>query len=601
MPVPASSADPPRGGGGDAPPTPVPNAHRRKKKSRVDPKGGVIRGREGPGEVASTAACGYGRGRASPPLPSPPDADDDAALAALSVEPPENRSSSLSIDPGGWISHSPLPPPRIGAKTSAVVGGPRAPARLLPELLPGCRRLVDIASPAGLPGCEARSESDLESELREGGGSDTDADAWISDAIAGRGTPPPTSTEGLEGLRRVEGLFQTATRAIDEIERMAAAAAEPKEGMVSVPPPAAVGGGGERAAASGGMKPSAKQQRAAARHRARIEHLEKAQLAGIRRRRGESGSGDELSGDAPEDATPPASARAALAFNSLRAALVVLVPMMCHPRRLDETLTMAEGVCLRNGAKDEKKGRLKNKRCYLLGTHVFGTTTVGGLSSLERRLGRMTSMVDPNLFSRIERKDASLLSDPPAASLRLVAGGGEGAAGIRSPSSVAVDALGPFLIREGAAQRQMAEEIDVAVIRGRFERSKDDRDRHGDSIKSSREALIQAIRKRFLDARIDVYGSCLSELTLDRSSDVDLSLEFPEVYKIHRQFVEGKITASWYDKQMRNFVFQIQRSLSNHANGRFTNVISVTNARVPVVKGTDPLAGNPHSEDGSLR
>ena len=132
------------------------------------------------------------------------------------------------------------------------------------------------------------------------------------------------------------------------------------------------------------------------------------------------------------------------------------------------------------------------------------------------------------------------------------------------------------------------------------------------SIEKLRSRIENRIRKvgyaqKFKDARLEVYGSCLSGLSLGKNADVDLSLTFFEAIDQKKQFEDGVLTANKYSKSVTDSVFQIKRKLEqSRRSGKdkgfdFTRIEAIPRARVPVIKGIYKDANNPHSDDGALQ
>lgn len=108
------------------------------------------------------------------------------------------------------------------------------------------------------------------------------------------------------------------------------------------------------------------------------------------------------------------------------------------------------------------------------------------------------------------------------------------------------------------------------------------------------------LKERFPEARVSIYGSCLSNLSLGKGADVDLSLWIPKAEELQVGFEEGRLEANKYQKAMKSLVFQVFHKLK-HCGKMFGDLQPVTRARVPVVKGTYNFAKNPYSSDGSLK
>ena len=173
-----------------------------------------------------------------------------------------------------------------------------------------------------------------------------------------------------------------------------------------------------------------------------------------------------------------------------------------------------------------------------------------------------------------------------------------------------------------AAARERAKTLDerfslIVGITGSTEYQK--RKKYLLSIEKLRHRVEQRIRHgrknhEFEDARLDVYGSCLSGLSLGKNADVDLSLTFSEAIEKKMDFEAGSLTAKKYNRHVTDTVYKIKRKLElsrpmggNPRRGggqsmveEFCDIEAVPRARVPVIKGVYMDANNPHSEDGSL-
>jgi DNA polymerase sigma len=123
--------------------------------------------------------------------------------------------------------------------------------------------------------------------------------------------------------------------------------------------------------------------------------------------------------------------------------------------------------------------------------------------------------------------------------------------------------------------------------------------RYLDSIHALRQCLSQILTRRFPNSRLSVYGSCLSDLSTGTSADVDLSLHVEALESAKTSFDAGKMSVLQYQKILKTHVYQTCRALESR-RGEFVNMVPVTRARVPVVKGTWIKANNPHSADGSI-
>ena len=120
------------------------------------------------------------------------------------------------------------------------------------------------------------------------------------------------------------------------------------------------------------------------------------------------------------------------------------------------------------------------------------------------------------------------------------------------------------------------------------------------AVRKLHQTVSKILKNRFQGARVSIYGSCLSNLSLGKGADVDLSLWLPQADTIQCNFQAGTMDATNYERQMKQFVFQVFHKLKNR-NQEFAEMQPVTRARVPVVKGTYLLANNPYATDGSIK
>jgi hypothetical protein len=123
---------------------------------------------------------------------------------------------------------------------------------------------------------------------------------------------------------------------------------------------------------------------------------------------------------------------------------------------------------------------------------------------------------------------------------------------------------------------------------------------YNSAVSKLRQKISDILQERFPDARISIYGSCLSDLSLGKGADVDLSLWMPKAEQLRNDFERGRLEANAYEKRMKSFVFQVFHKLNNCGH-MFRDLQPVTRARVPVVKGTYNFAKNPYAADGSLK
>jgi hypothetical protein len=119
------------------------------------------------------------------------------------------------------------------------------------------------------------------------------------------------------------------------------------------------------------------------------------------------------------------------------------------------------------------------------------------------------------------------------------------------------------------------------------------------SVTKLHDRINTVLKQKYPTARLSIYGSCLSDLSLAKSSDVDLSLYLDRAADIRKLFEKGHVTVKKYEAEMKNLVYGVTRKLEGRPN-EFTEMQPVAHARVPVVKGRALKLDNPHTADGSL-
>jgi len=103
----------------------------------------------------------------------------------------------------------------------------------------------------------------------------------------------------------------------------------------------------------------------------------------------------------------------------------------------------------------------------------------------------------------------------------------------------------------------------------------------------------------FKGCRLEVYGSCLSDLSIEKASDVDISIYIPQLQHAKDRFKRGELSPSKYAAELKKYILSVQKKLSEFGND-FSQIVAVTSARVPVIKGCYLNSQNPHTKDSSL-
>lgn len=125
------------------------------------------------------------------------------------------------------------------------------------------------------------------------------------------------------------------------------------------------------------------------------------------------------------------------------------------------------------------------------------------------------------------------------------------------------------------------------------------RDEFANAVQRLKQKLDAVLQERFRGCRLEVYGSCLSNLSIGVSSDVDISIHIPELKNAKDRFEQGTMTAQKYEGVLKRHVYAVRGKLQQ-CKKDFFDTEAVARARVPVVKGTYRFAENPYTNDGSL-
>uniref|UniRef100_A0A7S4QEU5 PAP-associated domain-containing protein n=1 Tax=Ditylum brightwellii TaxID=49249 RepID=A0A7S4QEU5_9STRA len=335
---------------------------------------------------------------------------------------------------------------------------------------------------------------------------------------------------------------------------------------------------------------------------------------------------DDMQSEGDDNLIDPLSPRqrVEISMNSLRYVLPLLIPIVRHPQRLDANIRMKDGEELRSG-------KNKKKPCWILGEHVYDKCTVNAFNQLRKSVECFASLVDKMSEENGNPANCSL---PPldGCFLRRLFGNRW-----KCPEELRIRSLGIFLqhsfehgssptIQEGGEETAQvhndessiacsaaewyltaARVCDESLVYPLVERRPHIREKNEEAIAKVHQRLTSVINTRYQDARLTIYGSCLSDLTLGGSSDVDISLHLPAAEKLKEDYHAGKIGAKKYESESKRFVYKIARAVEWNGSKRggncgarsFIDVQPVPRARVPVVKGKDIHAGCPFSSDGS--
>jgi hypothetical protein len=289
-------------------------------------------------------------------------------------------------------------------------------------------------------------------------------------------------------------------------------------------------------------------------------------------------------GDDEEYVLEPPSIRLVRTINSIRALYPHLLPILNHPRRNDKKLVI-------------KSARYKSKKramCWIMGTKVFDSTTC----KLFMRAHTEARLI---LEGYIDIDDAQRIADDPLGSPDYWSK--SWIQQIKKRASPQI--LNPLKILSGDQDIDSITSVACQCDKRLHLDSAEDSTpeiymQYRKAVDKLHEKVSKLLTKRFPKARVSIYGSCLSNLSLGKGADVDLSLWIPEAEKLQRDFHEGKIGANIYERDMKRFVYQACYKLRN-LEQEFRDMQAITRARVPVITGTYQFAENPYSSDGSIK
>jgi hypothetical protein len=294
---------------------------------------------------------------------------------------------------------------------------------------------------------------------------------------------------------------------------------------------------------------------------------------------------EEDEGDGDESQT----LRMVRTLNSIRALYPHLLPMLNHPRRNDRNL-----VIRKTSYKAKKKGAM----CWLIGTVAFDTSTAKATQTAHSDAKTiLEGFIDVLLAEQIVNDvkgspdfwTTSWLTELEARCNPAIYNPIELLSTKLNKSHIEVISMTRNLDQghhghPGGASPEMDQKYHKAVSK---------------AVSKLQQRLSNILTSRFHGARLSIYGSCLSNLSLGKGSDVDLSLWIPEADALKKGFNDGSVGAEEYQRKMTTLVFQAKRKLE-YKDSEFRNMFAITKARIPVITGTFIYANNPYTEDGSI-
>eukprot|EP00532_Pseudo-nitzschia_australis_P011780 CAMPEP_0168218062 /NCGR_PEP_ID=MMETSP0140_2-20121125/7646_1 /TAXON_ID=44445 /ORGANISM="Pseudo-nitzschia australis, Strain 10249 10 AB" /LENGTH=608 /DNA_ID=CAMNT_0008145991 /DNA_START=194 /DNA_END=2017 /DNA_ORIENTATION=+ len=273
-------------------------------------------------------------------------------------------------------------------------------------------------------------------------------------------------------------------------------------------------------------------------------------------------------------------------INSIRALFPHLLPILYHSRRNDKNLVIG---------KIRYKTRRNGPMCWLLGTEAFGSSSCKqNLAAREDVKRILEAFVGFETASRISKDSKGAPSFWPSLWIKHLAK--------RSNP----DLLSPILvlaIKSGTSEKDIesiARDCDVTInARDQATGAQGVDQQYQKAVRKIHHRLSNVLTSRFPGARLSIYGSCLSNLSIGKGSDVDMSLSIPAADSLKKGFHDGSIGARHYEQSIKNLVYKVFRKLSS-LKAEFRGMTPITKARIPVITGTYIYASNPFTEDGSI-
>jgi hypothetical protein len=263
------------------------------------------------------------------------------------------------------------------------------------------------------------------------------------------------------------------------------------------------------------------------------------------------------------------------ALNSLRMLTPILLAILQHDCRNDQKLKI----------KKHEKGTTQS---WLIGELVYDVTSKNVFKQhgamLEETLALLGchTLDDWSIVLDLQMKDAlAMLENKPAPSL---------------PTT-----FHPFAdLADKSHAEALAKRLDDTLALSPAAVNKDQvHDKYLASIEALRARIETTLQKRYKDARLSIYGSCLADLSLGKNADVDMSLFIGILAQDREAFEAGEMEVDVYQRYTKSTVYNICRLLEA-LQKEFRGMQPVARARIPVIRGTWIPAENPHSDDGSI-
>lgn len=293
--------------------------------------------------------------------------------------------------------------------------------------------------------------------------------------------------------------------------------------------------------------------------------------------------------------------RLVCALNSLSILSPCLLRMLRHKRRNDASLVI-RGIQLKDAS---EKGKRNKGTCWLLGDRVFDTCKV----TICKRLYTILFDLWEKLVGAFEKKDIQLEDlgikwrNAMTERMKEIATlASFESMGSKDPCDSLVSLATPFYSFSEKEQTRAMDLSNAMDQKFGVNQEKDAKQHKSylEAVERLHAHIAKLVRQVYSDASLSIYGSCLSDLSLGKSSDVDLSLYIEKAQRNKEAFHRGDIDAKKYEREMKSAVYKVCRKLEGRQS-EFRDMNPITRARVPVVSGTYMKAENPYAPyDGAL-
>jgi hypothetical protein len=271
-------------------------------------------------------------------------------------------------------------------------------------------------------------------------------------------------------------------------------------------------------------------------------------------------------------------------LNSLSVVTPIILGLCYHERRNDESLTI-------QGTQISTKGN--KPTCWMIGDKSFDVCKTHTRGILLRHLAMAFELLD--VPESDLRPESNVWKEKLRSVMSMIVTNDLSHVGSATAESQEFYAC---LQSHREKSKDLFQKLDVKYG---FVKDKDEEkhQKYLAAIQKLHSTISESVQKVYPDAVLTIYGSCLSDLSLGKNSDVDLSLHLEESERLNKLFESGELTPASYEKEVKKTVYKVSRSLEGRRKD-FRGIEPVAWARVPVVRGTFLHAENPYSNDGSI-